>query len=377
MPNLNYLQGTYNGNAFAAMVVDGGDGLQYFQYNGSFYRAQPLATLPDNSAYTWVERSYGYTQNQFWRLVNGFQITLMNMSGTGTGTSNNAMAENAVVWAINIANDDSHGYDWNERTGPTDYDCSGLVNSAFAQAGFNVEPSWTTIDMRAGYSAIGFTVLGSEIANDVTQLERGDILLQDQYHTAIYIGNGQMVAAHINELGDVVGGTPGDQTGQEICVSQYSVYTYPSMGVYGWSCVLRPPGDNNFNYGEWHEGAQFTSYEVGGVAGWNGTPIAADSMGVAVPWNHGAVPPNPEFPELYYGQLLQIEVGNFAGVVLVNDCGNFGDSNDYNPNAVLDLQPGVWAAAGGGMNTYNNCRWRVVGHIERDNTNGKGPWFVQ
>lgn len=377
MPNLNYVQGKYGVSEFNAMGEVGDDGLIYFKYKGMDLRTNPLATLPDDSAYTWVERNYGYEKRQFWRLINGFQISALNFNPVGGSgaTGNNAMAENAVLWAIDIANDDSHGYDWDTRNGGVDYDCSSLVNTAFNQAGFNVDPTWTTWDMKAGYTAIGFTWLGSEIANNVTQLQRGDILLHEVYHTAIYIGNGQMVAAHINEVGDVRNGQPGDQTGEEICVSEYSIYTYPSMGVYGWQGVLRPPSDV-VGTGEWHENCTFTSYEIGGVAGWTGTPIEADSMGVAVPWNHGSVPPNPEFPDLYYGQLLQIEVGNFSGVVLVNDCGNFGDQNDYNHDAVLDLQPGVWAAAGGGMTTYTGCRWRVVGHTPTDNTNGKGPWFV-
>lgn len=368
MPNLVIVYGTQDGEAVIAAGSQEGNCV-YFSRRDD-YRLFPGQYLSDGSSR--VEKSMDYYQSQQWAAVKGFQLQTLFYNASG-GAANSQAVENAVAWAINIANDESHGYDWNERTGPNDYDCSGLVNSAFAQAGFNVTPSWTTLDMRSGYSAIGFQVLGPEVANDVNQLVRGDILLQDTYHTAIYIGDGNMVAAHINELGDVVGGTPGDQTGQEICVSPYSVYSYPSAGVYGWSCVLRWP-ESDVSGGEWHTGCQFTSYEIGGVAGWSGTPIAADSMGVAVPWNHGSVPPNPEFPDLYYGQLLEIKVGNYQGIVLVNDCGNFGDSNDYNPDAVLDLQPGVWAAAGGGMTTYNGCSWRVVGHIDRDTTNGKGPW---
>lgn len=366
------ITGTLNGEAFAAFGTQQDGEWVYFKHRED-YRFSPIRNKRDG--YSWVEMQSIYQRSQSWSFVKGFNLTAT-LYNTAAAQTQSGMVENAVLWAIDIANDESHGYDWDERTGPNDYDCSGLVNSAFAQAGFDVTPSWTTVDMRAGYEAIGFEVLGPEVANNMSALKRGDILLQDTYHTAIYIGDGQQVAAHINELGDVVGGEKGDQTGQEICVSAYSVYSYPSAGVYGWSCVLRWPGSDTSSEGEWHEGATFTSYEIGGVAGWSGTPIEADSMGVAVPWNHGAVPPNPEFPELSYGTLLQIEVGNFLGIVLCNDCGNFGDSNDYNNDATLDLQPGVWAAAGGGMTTYHNCRWRVVGHIERDQTNGKGPWYV-
>lgn len=367
------IYGSFNGDNVATFGTQEGNWV-YFKMRDD-YRLDPIRTRNDGGS--WVEKSMDYYQSQKWVGVSGFKLsTLLYDTNQNTGTATSQMVENAVVWAIGIANDDSHGYDWDERTGPNDYDCSGLVNSAFAQAGFDVTPSWTTLDMREGYRAAGFTVLGPEIANNMGALRRGDILLQDEYHTAIYIGNGQQVAAHINENGEVTGGEPGDQTGYEICVSGYEVYQYPSAGVYGWSCVLRYEASDDVPAGEWHENATFTSYEIGGVTGWDGNPIEVDSMGVAVPWNHGAVPPNPEFPELYYGQLLQIKVGNFYGIVLVNDCGNFGDSNDYNHEAVLDLQPGVWAAAGGGMTTYTGCSWRVVGHIENDNTGGKGPWYI-
>ena len=47
----------------------------------------------------------------------------------------------------------------------------------------------------------------------------------------MYIGNGQLVQARINENGGTTGGKTGDQTGQEIAVSAY--YDFP------WDCVLR------------------------------------------------------------------------------------------------------------------------------------------
>lgn len=47
----------------------------------------------------------------------------------------------------------------------------------------------------------------------------------------MYIGNGNIVHASINELGKITGGKPGDQTGKEICVRGY--YNKP------WTAVLR------------------------------------------------------------------------------------------------------------------------------------------
>lgn len=44
----------------------------------------------------------------------------------------------AVIWALAIANDNSHGYDQAHRWG-IDYDCSSLVISAFEHAGVPVK----------------------------------------------------------------------------------------------------------------------------------------------------------------------------------------------------------------------------------------------
>lgn len=66
-------------------------------------------------------------------------------------------------------------------------------------------------------------------------LKKGDVLLNEAHHTAIYLGDGKIVHASINEKGTTTGGKPGDQTGREICVRDYYVPTY------GWDLVLRYP----------------------------------------------------------------------------------------------------------------------------------------
>lgn len=50
-------------------------------------------------------------------------------------------------------------------------------------------------------------------------------------HTAMSIGNGQVVQASQNELGGATGGQSGDQTGREIWCTNY--YNFP------WNYVLR------------------------------------------------------------------------------------------------------------------------------------------
>ncbi len=46
--------------------------------------------------------------------------------------------ETATQWMINLANDDTHGYDQEHRWGP-DYDCSSAVISAWEYAGVPVK----------------------------------------------------------------------------------------------------------------------------------------------------------------------------------------------------------------------------------------------
>lgn len=141
--------------------------------------------------------------------------------------------ENAAAYALSIAEDNSHGYDQSQRWGP-DYDCSSLVISAFKKAGVPLSCTYTG-DMRGDMLRHGFEdMTGSVDITTSAGLERGDVLLNHVHHTAMYIGDGQIVQASINEYGGVTGGQTGDQTGHEICTRGY--YNYP------WDCVLRYTG---------------------------------------------------------------------------------------------------------------------------------------
>lgn len=174
------------------------------------------------------------------------------MSYQGGGDTSQKV-ENAVQWLIDIANDETHGYDQDNRWSP-DYDCSSFVISGYEQAGVPLKTNGATYtgDMKDVALNTGFTEV--EWNNDVNNLVRGDILLNETHHTAVYIGNGQIVQASINELGTVRGGQTGDQTGKEIYVRDYYVYRY------GWDCVLR--------YGEGSTGGG----TGGGTGGTGGVP---------------------------------------------------------------------------------------------------------
>lgn len=149
------------------------------------------------------------------------------------GGNNMSKVEKAVQYALAIAADDSHGYDQKNRWGD-DYDCSALVIESFEEAGIPIKSKGATYtgNMKKVFLANGFTDVISKVnvANGAG-LQRGDVLLKEGSHTAIYIGNGQLVHASINEKGTVTGGKVGDQTGKEICTHSY--YNKP------WNSVLR------------------------------------------------------------------------------------------------------------------------------------------
>lgn len=147
--------------------------------------------------------------------------------------------ELAVKRMEDWAADNTHGYDqqyrWGERG---DFDCSSAVISAWELAGVPVKTGGAsyTGNMRGVFLRCGFKdVTGDVNLVNGSGLERGDVMLNYEHHTAMYCGAGQEVEASINEKGGATGGMPGDQTGREFLVRPYR--NYP------WDCVLRYAGE--------------------------------------------------------------------------------------------------------------------------------------
>lgn len=133
------------------------------------------------------------------------------------------------------AADNSHGYDqiyrWGEKG---DFDCSAAVIQAWENAGVPVKTNGATYtgNMLPAFKKCGFKdVKASVNLSTGSGLKRGDVLLNETKHTAMYCGNGYEVEASINEKGTATGGKPGDQTGKEFIKRKYR--NYP------WTHVLR------------------------------------------------------------------------------------------------------------------------------------------
>lgn len=154
--------------------------------------------------------------------------------------------ESATSWAIGIAKDQSHGYSQANRWGPN-YDCSSFVISAYKHAGVPID---TTVVNYTGnlqnLKKYGFQdVTGKVSLSSGSGLQRGDILWYHisgtTGHTAIYIGNGQIVHARGQSYGS---SKTGDQ-GSEIAVTSYyrgswqHVYRYVGGGS---AAEEHPPG---------------------------------------------------------------------------------------------------------------------------------------
>lgn len=139
--------------------------------------------------------------------------------------------EKAIQWAVDIANDDSHGYDQIGRWGP-DYDCSSLIIAAWQSAGVPVMANGATytgnmkpVFERCGFQSIPYT--------KGMALLPGDIVLNVKHHVCMYIGAGKIVQASCNERGQAYNGIDGDQTGKEISTMKFYEYSK------GWDYVLR------------------------------------------------------------------------------------------------------------------------------------------
>jgi hypothetical protein len=186
----------------------------------------------------------------------------------------------------NLGYDESNRLDF-RKGGETD--CSALVILVCEQSGLlpgnNIRKgigATFTGNMRVNFKTRGWQVLSDLPAS---QLRPGDVLLNDDDHTAMYVGNDQLAQASIDENGHAKGGKSGDQTGHETEVRSY--YDFP------WECVLRFHGTAQPVTPGGHAG----EYVV--KAGDTLSSIAGKLLGDASKWhdiynaNKGTIGPDP------------------------------------------------------------------------------------
>lgn len=108
-----------------------------------------------------------------------------------------------------------------------DRDCSSAIISALKAVGINTGSATYTGNMRAQLAANG----PFDWRQGTSGMVRGDILLNETHHTAMYLGNGKVAEFSISETGGV-SGREGDQTGWESHIR--GMYTYSK----GWDGYL-------------------------------------------------------------------------------------------------------------------------------------------
>lgn len=140
--------------------------------------------------------------------------------------------EQYTEWMENLANDNFYGYSWG-GWGPQDYDCGHAIITAVREAGIPVKGATYTGNMKTAFLADGFKDVAPSVnLTTGAGLRRGDILLNEANHAAVYTGNGKLAHARSSEGNS----QPGDQSGNEIRIQSY--FNYPDGG---WDCVLRYP----------------------------------------------------------------------------------------------------------------------------------------
>lgn len=196
--------------------------------------------------------------------------------------------ESACEFAVQLANDDSHGYDQINRWLP-DVDCSSLVVLCYEHAGIPVKSkggATYTGNLKSGFQKCGFTVIPFKPVKPA--LKRGDVLFyhyvkdkKTHGHAIIYLGNGKIVQASISENGTITGKT-GDQTKREVAIGNFYI------PAYGWDYVLRYPENEeeetvDVNMPVLRKGSRCaevgtvqTLYNALGYTGKNGRPLTVD-----------------------------------------------------------------------------------------------------
>lgn len=138
--------------------------------------------------------------------------------------------QQSVNWIEEIANDNSHGYQWG-GWGP-DYDCGHLVIDALEQGGFPVKSHGAsyTANMPEALAACGFQDVKDQVNKSTGAGTRaGDVLINRENHAAMVVSGGRIVQARSD-----YDGMPGDGSGQEIRIQGY--YDFP------WTHIMRYVG---------------------------------------------------------------------------------------------------------------------------------------
>ena len=160
--------------------------------------------------------------------------------------------EAMLDWAVEIAEDNSHGYSQAYRLGPN-YDCTSFVSTALMEGGFEIEHCLSTGGMLQELPAFGFVAY----RRGEIEAQKGDILILLGTHAEICMGDGGCVAAHQD-----YDGYWGDSSGHEIEYREGSTsYGCPFCRYQQYNYILHFEGLENEEDSEL-EGKKKTAFEL-------------------------------------------------------------------------------------------------------------------
>ena len=205
---------------------------------------QTATPAPDPVQYyvrkSWADKSsqigaYAILNNAKKQADTNWRYNVYDATGKEIYNGTRALIDRAVSWAEGIAADNSHGYNNSGNGwGPDEYNCIGLVMSAYKAAGN--DPGMCNIDQMPTYlKAAGFQEVTSQVNLQTGKgAAKGDVFWMldntgKHGHTEMFCGDGQLVGARGN-----YDGKTGDSSGKEIAVNPYSNMS--------WQRVFRLPG---------------------------------------------------------------------------------------------------------------------------------------
>lgn len=162
------------------------------------------------------------------------------------GTAVSTMWTMCRVWSLGYGQGPGLGGRWDLVDGGAG-DCSSTVarsvNRGYGKTVLAEDGTTYTGTLRAKLLALGWSDLGTSV-----RPRQGDVVLARTAtvgHVAMMTDDSTLCEAWINELGKILGGARGDQTGQETRSIAYSAHPYTINGV--WTNILRPPADSTLN----------------------------------------------------------------------------------------------------------------------------------
>lgn len=234
----------------SGFIYNPGDRYHYFLENGKKVKKTGLQVM-NGKTYLFYKENSGVAVDSFEYLKKYGKRQISYFNGSGhmmTGKfhaqghwfqANNSGAindktVNRLMWCLDLAENDYHGYSLYRRTSGRDYDCSSmvyysLIHNGYSAAQIGLNYPFTTFIMDEHMTKIGFKRYRYQDVKN--SLRMGDVLVGNTLfdHTETYFGNGLTVGAHRGDLDDKWG----DSSGQEISVVPNALYDY------GWEFVYR------------------------------------------------------------------------------------------------------------------------------------------